>query len=277
MFIFLLSLISSQHVVAEKAECEKLESDIRYGGGVEAWNALTSFLNNTKNQFSSDLNSNYTRTTMTDYNGTELVTTQILNKTYYNFGSYIPVYPALVNIGNKSVSVTHYFYPFFIIVNYQNGTTAFRDGPSIEPMNVPEFATFMTNDLKPNKPMTNLEARFGPPVDPYQTFWVSHAGKYTVSTVSDLFLDVNGTCNRIFLWSNPIPITVLSENEVQNGTDLSQPLKQFKSGTLLNEIMCKNGFTLLSKTSDNSPACVKPDTAQKLAERGWGTIIKHFI
>src|SRR5712692_8051398 len=53
----------------------------------------------------------------------------------------------------------------------------------------------------------------------------------------------------------------------------SSPLKQFKSGIMIKDIKCKQGFVLAIKKSDNSPACVKPDTAQKLVERGWGTIV----
>src|SRR5713226_1849580 len=48
------------------------------------------------------------------------------------------------------------------------------------------------------------------------------------------------------------------------------PLKQFKNGSTLSEITCKQGLVFVIKVSDYSPACVKPDTAQKLVERGWG-------
>ncbi|MGI0009915.1 MAG: hypothetical protein ACREAE_00775 [Nitrosopumilaceae archaeon] len=51
---------------------------------------------------------------------------------------------------------------------------------------------------------------------------------------------------------------------------LPSPLKQFKSGIQLEEIQCKEGLQLIIKSRDGSPACVKPDTATKLVERGWG-------
>ncbi|MEM3007522.1 MAG: hypothetical protein QXW37_06430 [Candidatus Nitrosotenuis sp.] len=35
------------------------------------------------------------------------------------------------------------------------------------------------------------------------------------------------------------------------------------------EILCKVGFQLIIKTSNEHPACVKPESAQKLIERGW--------
>ena len=50
------------------------------------------------------------------------------------------------------------------------------------------------------------------------------------------------------------------------------PLEQFKSGISAKDVTCKEGFQLVIKAEDGSPACVKPDTAQKLIERGWAKI-----
>jgi len=47
------------------------------------------------------------------------------------------------------------------------------------------------------------------------------------------------------------------------------PLKQFKSGIAAKGITCKSDFQLVIKFEDGSPACVKPETAQKLLSRGW--------
>ncbi|MGY5149544.1 MAG: hypothetical protein ACW9W3_05725 [Candidatus Nitrosopumilus sp. bin_68KS] len=46
------------------------------------------------------------------------------------------------------------------------------------------------------------------------------------------------------------------------------PLKQFKAGTYVNEIQCKEKLGLIQKY-DGSPACVTESTKQKLVERGW--------
>lgn len=48
------------------------------------------------------------------------------------------------------------------------------------------------------------------------------------------------------------------------------PLKQFKSGIKADDIKCNNGLSLVIKAEDDSPACITPQTAQKLVERGWG-------
>lgn len=47
------------------------------------------------------------------------------------------------------------------------------------------------------------------------------------------------------------------------------PLEQVKSGTSPKDVQCKSGFTLIIKADDGSPACVKPDVAQILTQRGW--------
>ncbi len=47
------------------------------------------------------------------------------------------------------------------------------------------------------------------------------------------------------------------------------PLKQIKDGVSFEEIKCKRNLQLIFKSLNNSPACVKPQTAEKLMERGW--------
>lgn len=54
--------------------------------------------------------------------------------------------------------------------------------------------------------------------------------------------------------------------------EFQSPLKQFKSGIPAKEIQCNQGFQLILKREDSSPACVAPNTANILIERGWGFI-----
>ena len=51
------------------------------------------------------------------------------------------------------------------------------------------------------------------------------------------------------------------------------PLQQFRSGITIDKIQCKEGLQLVMKTSNDSPVCVKPDTKEKLIERGWASNI----
>lgn len=60
--------------------------------------------------------------------------------------------------------------------------------------------------------------------------------------------------------------SVISDTVTNN---IMSPLKQFESGIPSNETKCKEGLELILKSSDSSPACVKPETREKLIERGW--------
>ena len=54
--------------------------------------------------------------------------------------------------------------------------------------------------------------------------------------------------------------------------NLESPLKQFNSGVPINEIQCRNDLVLIIKSNNLSPACVKPNTAERLIEREWAVI-----
>lgn len=47
------------------------------------------------------------------------------------------------------------------------------------------------------------------------------------------------------------------------------PLKQFESGVLPNEIQCKKGLELATRTRDNAPVCLSHHTFAKLVLSGW--------
>lgn len=64
---------------------------------------------------------------------------------------------------------------------------------------------------------------------------------------------------------------------IQESTSVEPPLKQRNSeGIPTEDVVCAPGLVLMKKLLDNSPACVTPETAQKLVERGWGVIITTF-
>lgn len=55
------------------------------------------------------------------------------------------------------------------------------------------------------------------------------------------------------------------------------PLEQFKSGIPAKNITCQKDFVLTIKSEDDSPACVKSDTAVTLIKRGWAVAsLKNF-
>lgn len=47
------------------------------------------------------------------------------------------------------------------------------------------------------------------------------------------------------------------------------PLQQFNSGIAAKDVICRTDLQLIFKIENGYPACVNPDTAQKLIERGW--------
>lgn len=55
-------------------------------------------------------------------------------------------------------------------------------------------------------------------------------------------------------------------------TDVMPPSMQAKQGVASSDVICKDGLELIFKSSDNSPACVKPATAEKLIERSWANL-----
>jgi len=50
------------------------------------------------------------------------------------------------------------------------------------------------------------------------------------------------------------------------------PLKQTKSGLVIDDISCFHDLQLIIKKSTNTPSCVKPSSMNKLLSRGWGIL-----
>jgi len=59
------------------------------------------------------------------------------------------------------------------------------------------------------------------------------------------------------------------DSESQNPKNVSSPLGQFKVGTPLNLIQCKPNYELALKVVNYQPACVKPESVQRLISINW--------
>jgi len=75
-----------------------------------------------------------------------------------------------------------------------------------------------------------------------------------------------------------IVLPMMSNENMLGQQDESQiipksPRAQVRSGVAPTEVICIDGFELLLKTSNGSSACVKESTADKLIERGWGSLV----
>ena len=60
-----------------------------------------------------------------------------------------------------------------------------------------------------------------------------------------------------------------AEEELQT---TKSPRYQVKTGIASTDVVCKENFELLLKTSNGSPACIKESNIEKLIQRGWGTL-----
>ena len=58
-------------------------------------------------------------------------------------------------------------------------------------------------------------------------------------------------------------------NQPDYNSKYLSPKKQLELGIAPENVICNQGLELIFKSTDNSPACVKPKTAEKLFERGW--------
>jgi hypothetical protein len=100
-----------------------------------------------------------------------------------------------------------------------------------------------------------------------------------MSTSANMTLDQNKTLSENMNMSENMNTNGnMSENMNTNGnmsmTNIQKvlsPLEQFKSGTPAKNVQCNEGFTLVIKIDDGSPACVSSQIAQALIARGWGT------
>ncbi|HEX5457487.1 MAG TPA: hypothetical protein VFX64_03775 [Candidatus Nitrosotalea sp.] len=82
---------------------------------------------------------------------------------------------------------------------------------------------------------------------------------------SQWLVDEKGNISK---YDNSTTISQRSSSPHITIEDMS-PLQQFKSGIAFNDVKCKQGLHLVIKTKDNSPACVKLDTAYMLIKKGW--------
>jgi len=67
-----------------------------------------------------------------------------------------------------------------------------------------------------------------------------------------------------------VPVQQITEPEsTSEKLSILSPKKQLTLGYLPEDVICKEGLELIFKKSNDTPACVKPKTAEKLIERGW--------
>ena len=92
------------------------------------------------------------------------------------------------------------------------------------------------------------------------------------ATITFSYTDENQTSSNTSVnpsnLSKSILFTILPQS-VQTTPAIPSPLEQFRSGTFIHDIKCRQDFQLIMKSEDGTPACVTLDTANILLERGW--------
>ncbi|TLX80357.1 MAG: hypothetical protein E6L05_00580 [Thaumarchaeota archaeon] len=84
-------------------------------------------------------------------------------------------------------------------------------------------------------------------------------------TDPNLSFDNNATSiSKSFLFT-------ISNETAQTSSMTISPLKQFKSGFAAKDVKCEHDLQLVIKAEDGSPACIKPNDATMLVQRGWAT------
>lgn len=105
-----------------------------------------------------------------------------------------------------------------------------------------------------------------------------------LSTISE-FESLNGQINSVEIHSHTSEYTC-PPNVWMSGTFISENGDKHKFSLYHNrdffrynidEIQCKNGLVLVTKSTDGSPTCVKPETKQKLIERGWAKSLGSVV
>jgi len=69
------------------------------------------------------------------------------------------------------------------------------------------------------------------------------------------------------------PAALGMEMKMEMSSAKMSPRAQMAQGIPASEVTCKEGLDLILKSRDGSAACVKPSTALKLIERGWGMLV----
>lgn len=195
------------------------------------------------------------------HDGAILITNQTMKKTEYKMGEKILIHSILTNIGDKSISISYLWHPFFSVISFQNGTVVWVDGPAVP---VLEYSSNLSQTLKPHVSFTGGINDIADPRYPPALY---APGNYSISSAADFY--VTGNATRNFVWSEPTKFAVLPEKYSVADMNMLSPLRQFLEGISATSVNCADGLELLIKTHTGLPVCIKHNSVTKLIERGW--------
>jgi hypothetical protein len=100
---------------------------------------------------------------------------------------------------------------------------------------------------------------------PQTVFYNELPGKYTLSLIT------NNTETLSFEFMVK-QIVETQENDEKGLISIKSPLKQITDGKSPRDVICKEDMHLVFKNTNNTPACVKSKTVDKLIQRGWAKL-----
>ena len=95
----------------------------------------------------------------------------------------------------------------------------------------------------------------------HPAFNITRAGEYAIHVEKSFNIEKTGKIVKTALFTI---------------TTNPPPLEQIDRGISSQQVFCNEGLELIFKSSDGSPACVKPDSISRLIERGWFESIEYY-
>ncbi|MGI0088302.1 MAG: hypothetical protein ACREBI_10175 [Nitrosotalea sp.] len=148
-----------------------------------------------------------------------------------------------VNTGKGHIVITGSVYKLFLY-------------PVVLKIQSPNGTLIAVSQLKPAS-----DGAFSLSISPSAPLWTAQ-GNYIVTISSD-----SQEIGKTTFYFNGTNLSSVSHGI--NTMGRLSPLEQLKTGTAAGDVKCNVGLQLIFKAEDGSPACVKEQTAYKLAERGW--------
>lgn len=201
----------------------------------------------------------YLKPIQADDSGTVSITNPAVQPSKIMVGDKFAVNATIVNNSNQTVSI-HNDCSGAFSVSFDNHVTT---GPT-------KVCNFMAIQiiLKPGENITRSSL--------FSVIGYKAVSSGTVNaTITASYIPVNQTNSNLSYPANSTNVTKSFQFTILNQTTPTPhvtppPLTQFKSGIAAKDVKCQPGLQLVIKSEDKTPACVKPQTAQRLVDLGWG-------
>lgn len=188
-----------------------------------------------------------------------------------------------------------------LTIHYETGTPVqgnyANSGPPPDPVLIVDSRNQIDNFLTNHEILIHYDAYDGisgfSPLD--LEIRISNGGSMVFDDIKHLVLD--GTGPKVAFWrfiptkpgnytlekfnngihTSTMLFSVSSSSESLTSPVLVPPLKQIRAEIPPQDVECRSDLRLMIKASDGSAICIRPQTAQNLAERGWATAVTYPV